>query len=59
MWSPHINEKFKGKAENVVAAQKTLLHRSLSNKLAALGKYEGEDASGAASESLFVANHSY
>ena len=59
MWGPHINEKFKGKAENVVAAQKTLLHRSLSNKLAALGKYEGEDASGAASESLFVANHSY
>merc|ERR1712227_155494 len=54
-----VLKSWNGKAENVVAAQKTLLHRSLSNKLAALGKYEGEDASGAASESLFVANHSY
>jgi len=54
-----VLKSWNGKAENLVAAQKTLLHRSLSNKLAALGKYEGEDASGAASESLFVANHSY
>ena len=35
------------------------MHRATSNKLAALGKYEGEEASGAAAESLFVANHSY
>merc|ERR1712227_386041 len=44
-----------GKAENVESAQKTLMHRSLSNHLAALGTYQGEEASGAASESLFVA----
>jgi len=48
-----------GKAENVESAQKTLMHRSLSNHLAALGTYQGEEASGAASESLFVANHTY
>jgi len=43
----------------ITAAQKVLMHRATSNKLAALGKYEGEEASGAAAESLFVANHSY
>jgi len=40
-------------------AQKTLRHRALCNKMAALGKYEGEDETSAASESLFVANHTY
>lgn len=49
----------KTEPENIKNAQKTLMHRATSNKLAALGKYEGEEASGAASESLFVANHSY
>lgn len=48
-----------GSADNVVAAQKALCHRALSNNLAALGKYEGEEESKAASESLFVANHQY
>jgi len=43
----------------ITAAQKVLMHRATSNKLAALGQYEGEEASGAAAESLFVANHSY
>merc|ERR1711868_193715 len=44
---------------SVLNAQKVLLHRATSNNLAALGTYEGEKASEAASESLFVANHSY
>jgi len=48
-----------GKAENVESAQKTLMHRAVSNHQAALGTYQGEEASGAASESLFVANHTY
>jgi len=43
----------------IVKAQKVLIHRATSNNLAALGKYEGEEASGAAAESLFIANHSY
>jgi len=46
-------------ATAITAGQKVLMHRATSNKLASLGKYEGEDASGAAAESLFVANHSY
>jgi fructose-bisphosphate aldolase class I len=48
-----------GKDENIAAAQKTLLHRAKANGLASLGKYTGEDAAGAAAESLFVAKHSY
>lgn len=48
-----------GKSENVGAAQKVFLHRAKCNGLAALGKYTGEDAAGAASESLFVADHQY
>lgn len=48
-----------GKAENVPAAQKVLLHRASMNGLAAVGKYMGEEADKAASESLFVANHQY
>ncbi|CAO4369100.1 unnamed protein product [Caenorhabditis nigoni] len=48
-----------GKDENIPAAQKTLLHRSKANGDASLGKYAGEDAAGAAAESLFVAKHSY
>ncbi len=48
-----------GKPENVKAAQKVFLFRAKCNGLAALGKYEGEDAANAASESLFVADHQY
>lgn len=48
-----------GKPENVAAAQKVFLFRAKCNGLAALGKYEGEDSAGAASESLFVADHQY
>ncbi|GMT21135.1 hypothetical protein PFISCL1PPCAC_12432, partial [Pristionchus fissidentatus] len=48
-----------GKDENIQAAQKVLLHRARANGTASLGKYDGEDASSAAAESLFVAKHSY
>jgi len=48
-----------GDASAIASAQKTLMHRATSNKQASLGTYEGEEASGAAAESLFVANHSY
>jgi fructose-bisphosphate aldolase class I len=48
-----------GKNENVEKAQKVLMHRAQANGMAAMGKYAGEDASAAASESLFVAKHAY
>ena len=44
---------------SIKAAQDALCHRALCNKLAALGKYEGEKETAAASESLYVANHTY
>lgn len=50
---------WQGKPENTEEAQKTLCHRAMCNKMAALGTYEGEKETAAASESLFVANHSY
>uniref|UniRef100_A0A914E0A4 Fructose-bisphosphate aldolase n=1 Tax=Acrobeloides nanus TaxID=290746 RepID=A0A914E0A4_9BILA len=50
---------WQGKDENIVKAQKTLLHRAKANGDAQLGKYTGEDAAAAAAESLFVAKHSY
>lgn len=46
-------------AEAITEAQKALCHRALCNKMASLGQYEGEKESKAASESLFIANHSY
>jgi fructose-bisphosphate aldolase class I len=48
-----------GKEENVVAAQKVLMQRASANGHASLGKYEGEDKSAAAAESLFVEKHAY
>jgi len=50
---------WQGKPENTQEAQKTLCHRAMCNKMAALGTYQGEKETAAASESLFVANHSY
>jgi len=47
------------KGENVEAGQRTLMLRAAANGMAAMGKYEGEDASQAASESLFVEKHAY
>lgn len=54
-----VLQTWQGKEENVVAAQKVFLHRARCNGLAQLGKYTGEDAAGAAGESLFVADHQY
>ncbi|KAK6743736.1 hypothetical protein RB195_010810 [Necator americanus] len=54
-----VLKAWQGKDENIEAAQKVLLHRAQANGMAALGKYEGEDAAGAAAESLFVAKHAY
>ena len=48
-----------GKAENVAAAQKELMKRACLNSLAVLGKYQGEEQSDGANQSLFIANHSY
>ena len=56
-----VLKAWKGKKDNVAAAQKVLLHRANMNRLAALGKYdpsmEGEGA--AATQSLHVENHQY
>jgi len=50
---------WQGKEENVSAAQSAFLVRAKANCLAALGKYEGEEAAAGADESLFVQNHQY
>jgi len=50
---------WQGKDENKEAAQKVLLERACFNGLACMGKYEGEEMTGEAAKSLFVANHSY
>lgn len=48
-----------GKAENTAAAQEAFMVRARGNCLAAMGKYVDEEQTGAAEETLFVANHSY
>lgn len=48
-----------GKAENVAAAQKTLLTRANANGAANLGQYKGEAASKEAAQSLYVSNYKY
>jgi len=48
-----------GKKENVLAAQKELVKRAFLNSQACQGKYETEEISSGAQQSLFVANHSY
>lgn len=46
--------------KNVEAGQEALLARAKINGLAQLGKYHGDGkATGAAGESLYVANHQY
>jgi len=47
------------KGQNEKAGQDALLHRTTCNRLAALGKYEGEEETSAKMESLFVENHAY
>ena len=50
---------WKGKDENIQAAQQELLKRAHANGLAAVGKYHGGEAGSAASKSLFVKDHAY
>jgi len=54
-----VLQAWKGKPENVHAAQQVLLKRAYLNGLASVGKYTGEDSSGEAGASLFVADHKY
>ncbi|CDY42595.1 BnaC01g00070D [Brassica napus] len=48
-----------GRAENVNAAQTTLLGRAKANSLAQLGKYTGEGESEEAKEGMFVKGYTY
>jgi fructose-bisphosphate aldolase class I len=50
---------WQGKDENIPAAKAALLKRAKANGAASIGKYEGGAATGAAAESLHVANHAY
>lgn len=54
-----VLQAWKGKKENVEAAQKAFMHRAKCNGLAALGQYTGEEGAGAAQKSLFVKDHQY
>ena len=54
-----VLQAWRGKPENVKAAQEVFIHRARCNGLAALGKYEGEESAGAAAKSLFVKDHQY
>ncbi|VDO94113.1 unnamed protein product [Heligmosomoides polygyrus] len=53
--------KWAGKDENVKEAQAVFIERAHANSLASQGKYSGGNGNGggAASKSLFVANHAY
>jgi len=48
-----------GKDDKLKEGQKTFFTRARANGLASLGKYESEDATSAASQSLFVEKHQY
>lgn len=50
---------WKGKDENIPAAQAAFLVRAESNSQASLGKYVSKVEGGKAAESLYVANHAY
>ena len=54
-----VLQAWKGKAENVKAAQDVFLYRARCNGMAALGKYEGEKGSADASKDLHVAKYTY
>jgi fructose-bisphosphate aldolase class I len=54
-----VLKEWHGKDENITKARKVFFTRAKANGLATLGKYEGEDATAAASQSLFVEKHSY
>lgn len=50
---------WKGKAENVKAAQDELIKRAKANGEASMGQYAGGAAGAAGGKSLFVAGHAY
>jgi fructose-bisphosphate aldolase class I len=54
-----VLEAWKGKHENIAAAQAELMKLAKANGAAALGKFEGTLDSAAGGQSLFVANHAY
>jgi len=54
-----VLKAWQGKDETLKAAQKVFYTRAKANSLAALGKYENEDATAAAGQSLFVEKHQY
>jgi len=54
-----VLKAWQGKDESLKAAQQVYFTRARANGLATLGKYEDEDKTAAASQSLFVEKHSY
>jgi len=54
-----VIKTWKGEKANFEEARKVLTHRALVNSLATLGKYEGEEVTAAASESLYVKDYKY
>lgn len=54
-----VLKAWQGKDENIKAAQDMYMRRARANGEATYGKYAGEEQIGAASESLFVAKHTY
>jgi fructose-bisphosphate aldolase class I len=54
-----VLEAWKGKHDNVHAAQNELMKLAKANGAASLGKFEGSLNSAAGGQSLFVANHAY
>ncbi|KND01089.1 uncharacterized protein SPPG_04180 [Spizellomyces punctatus DAOM BR117] len=54
-----VLKTWKGKKENVEAAQKVFIERAKACSLAALGKYQGGDKSSGATESLYVKDYKY
>ncbi|KAF2073340.1 hypothetical protein CYY_005358 [Polysphondylium violaceum] len=54
-----VLKAWSGETAKIEEARKVYIHRAKCNSLAQLGKYEGEEASASASESLFVTNYKY
>jgi len=52
-------DAWKGKKENVAAAQAEFLKRAKANSEAVLGQYKGETSGGSSSESLYEKNYKY
>jgi len=54
-----VMKEWGGKPENIEAAKAMLIKRAKANSQAAVGKFTGDSADGAADQSLFAANHAY